>query len=340
MKLVKKNRDCDIFLIENHDDLLALSILIKKEDIVNGVVYRKLEHRDEDVRKKKTERIMVRVKIRVEKVEIQEFSDRLRIHGVIIEGPEELIGSYQSINFEIGETIEICKNWDTFEKEYLQEILSENYMQSIVAVGIEQGYAEIYIIKNNSFERVYSRQWSSNKLSDQNEENYVFGEILSKIKDIYEDSKLAVIIYGPGFIKDNFIKFAEEKVPNLSFHVVTTNHGDLRGLYELIRGKLSSFIKNCRISKEMALLDKLMEEIGKNGLFAYGVEEIERYAACGAIEILLVHRNLFHEHKTRNIVKLVKDKGGRVCVISGEHEGGKILHSLGGLAAITRYKIN
>lgn len=325
-------------MIESYEDIIALSIIVEEGDLVEGHVYRKLEHREEDIRKKKAERVRVRVVIRVDKVEIQHLSNRLRVHGQIVEGPEDIIGSYQSISFEPRDLIGICKEWDSFVEEYLEETLRESHVPPIVAIGIEQGSAEIYLIRSRSYERIYSTDWSSGKISNREEQFQIFGEILSRAIEI-SGKELAVVVYGPGFIKDNFVKFVRERAPDLSLHVVNTNHGDLRGLYELMKGKLEKFLRNYRVSREMMLVDRLLEEIGKEGFYVYGIKDIEESASSGAIDTLLVHQNIFHDREIRRIIKTVREKRGRIVVISGDHEAGNILKSLGGIAAITRFKL-
>ncbi|MEM4105847.1 MAG: mRNA surveillance protein pelota, partial [Thermoplasmata archaeon] len=96
--------------ITNMDDLWLLSNFIEKGDIVIGNTFRKIEERSDQIRSKKEERIKIRVGIKVEDIEFQEFTDRLRIKGKIVQGPEEFLGHYQSLNFSSGDSMEIVKN--------------------------------------------------------------------------------------------------------------------------------------------------------------------------------------------------------------------------------------
>ncbi len=44
--------------------------------------------------------------------------------------------------------------------------------------------------------------------------------------------------------------------------------------------------------------------------------------------------------KLEQIMKTVESTKGNIHIISSEHEGGKKLNGLGGIAAILRYKLN
>ncbi len=337
MRIVEEGENCKVIVPEDMDDIVSLSLLIKEGDLVEGICFRRQERKGDEIRKKKSERIPMIVKVRVEKVEVQEYSERLRIHGVIVEGPENVVNSYQTLNFQCGDEIKICKDWEEEDLEYLKEIVEESSLPSCIAVGIEHGSIEIFSIKRSSFERIYSKEWSGGKDIGMENMREVFGEVLSKLEEVAKDKY--IIIYGPGFIKEDFIKFLKERNPDMRVEAINTNHGGIRGIYELLKGKISPILKKYRIAKETHLVERLMEEIGREGLYAYGIDEIRKYAESGGIECLLVLENKFHEEDVRKIMKMVKESRGKIHVISAGHEGGKILKSLGGIAAITRFRI-
>ncbi len=61
---------------------------------------------------------------------------------------------------------------------------------------------------------------------------------------------------------------------------------------------------------------------------------------AGAIEKLLVVDELVRELDVEKIMELAENMGGKVLIVSTEHDGGKQLNSLGGIAALLRYGIN
>jgi len=82
---------------ENLDDIWHLYNIIDKEDIVRGFTYRTEEGKDDKIRSKKSEKKRMKLGIRIKEVKFHEFSDRLRIRGIIEEGPQDL-GSFHTLN--------------------------------------------------------------------------------------------------------------------------------------------------------------------------------------------------------------------------------------------------
>ena len=70
--------------IESEEDLWTLKILLRPGDLVEGLTTRDVAGR---LGGEKERRPMI-VKLRVENVEFQPFTGKLRIFGVVVEGPE------------------------------------------------------------------------------------------------------------------------------------------------------------------------------------------------------------------------------------------------------------
>ncbi len=60
----------------------------------------------------------------------------------------------------------------------------------------------------------------------------------------------------------------------------------------------------------------------------------------GAVEQLLILDSLVREKDVEALMRSVEDARGRVTIVSEMHEGGKKLESLGGMAALLRYKVS
>jgi len=82
---------------ENLDDIWHLYNIIQKNDLVRALTYRTDEQSTDKIRSKKSTKKRIKLDIRVEEVKFHEFSDRLRIHGIIEEGPQDK-GSYHTLN--------------------------------------------------------------------------------------------------------------------------------------------------------------------------------------------------------------------------------------------------
>ncbi|MCX6668063.1 MAG: mRNA surveillance protein pelota, partial [Euryarchaeota archaeon] len=75
---------------ENLDDIWHLYNIIDEGDLVRGMTFRTNEQKDDKIRSKKAEKKRMKLGIRVKEVNFHEFSDRLRILGIIEEGPQDL----------------------------------------------------------------------------------------------------------------------------------------------------------------------------------------------------------------------------------------------------------
>ena len=102
-----------------------------------------------------------------------------------------------------------------------------------------------------------------------------------------------------------------------------------------------------RVSKEIALVEKLLTEISKGNLAVYGFKNTENAVLAGAVEILLITDGLITKSreedtfsKIESLMKNVEKMKGKVFLISSEHAGGKKLDGLGGIAGLLRYKLS
>ncbi len=328
MKIEEKEKNEISVKVDNLDDLWYLNTIIGEGDLVFGYVFRKDSTSSDMKRAKKVERKKIRVGINVKKIDFQEFADRLRISGVIVAGPEDYVGTHQTINVGVGDEISIVKEWSKKDKELLQEAVKNSERPMVYFLALEHGAATIAIMKNYGIQEFASLR----KRGDEDEE--FFGEVLSTLLDAW-DGRAPLIILGPGFYKENFLEFAKERLKN--YIVVQASHGDMRGIYEVLKsGALDKVLKEHRLSKEEKLIDELLSEIKKEGLYAYGYWEVKNYLNMGAVRDLLISDKAYK--KFQELMSLATQTGAEIHIISTAHEAGKILENLGGVAALLRFR--
>jgi protein pelota len=111
------------------------------------------------------------------------------------------------------------------------------------------------------------------------------------------------------------------------------------GINELMKkGMGAGILKESRVAAEMESVERLMEEIGKNGLATYGPKHVEDAAKAGAVEMLLILDSLIREKDHDAVVRDTEVQKGNVIIVSERHDAGRQLAALGGIAAILRYK--
>jgi protein pelota len=151
-----------------------------------------------------------------------------------------------------------------------------------------------------------------------------------------------VILAGPGFAKDDLKKVIDSSHPDLAERIAMDDASSIgrSGFQEVLRrGAVKSVLESSRIAREAKLIEELFREIATDGKAAYGIAEVEKAMNYGAIESLLVLDELARRCDVDDIMRQVGDSRGKVIIFSSEFEPGDRLASLGGVAALLRFKI-
>ena len=109
--------------VENADDLWHLHNLVQPGDLVRASTYRRGDVKTDKVRPERGEKVRVTLTVRVEGVEFQALSDRLRITGVIVEGPQDL-GRHHTLNVAPEDVLSVIKIWRPHELRRIEEAVA------------------------------------------------------------------------------------------------------------------------------------------------------------------------------------------------------------------------
>jgi protein pelota len=149
---------------------------------------------------------------------------------------------------------------------------------------------------------------------------------------------------GPGFYKNDFLKYLELKHKDLAKKsiVEATGSGGRVGINEVLKkGTVEKLAAENRVAFEISAINEILQEIAKSSnLVVYGKKQVKEAINLGAIEKLLVLDNLIRSEDLEGSMDMVENMSGEVLVISSQHEGGKQLEGLGGMAATLRYSIS
>lgn len=345
MKILSKNlKENRIKLqVDSLEDLWHISNILAEGDLVHARTYRTVERKGAD---KKEEKKPVNLKISVEKVDFDKTINRLRVLGKIIAGtPEEYVslGAHHSFNLELGSEITIEKDWKPFEVKLLDE--AKRARPRVIIVSIDKDQADIGLLKDYGVEYASIRGRIPGKDSEDKEikdaETAFFHEI-AKTLERYKFQRC--VLCGAGFWKDNFLKFLKENYKELAKGTLAENTGSHgpNAISELLkRGVIEKLVQESKVAEETAAVNRLLEEIGKSGLCAYGEAPVRQADEYRAIKTLLVTDRLLREKRNTMdpLLKSVEKNKGSVCIVSTGHEAGRQLDSLGGIAALLRFRI-
>ncbi|MEM0466198.1 MAG: mRNA surveillance protein pelota [Candidatus Thermoplasmatota archaeon] len=332
-------------IAENLDDLWHLYHIIEEGDLVRGVTFRTDEQPGDKLRSKKPEKKRMKLGIRVEKVQFHEFSDRLRIQGVIEEGPQD-IGSYHTFNIdaESMEAFSIVKDqWKEHQLERINEAVKQRMQPVLVFVSLDEDTATVAILRQSGVQWIADVDSKrSGKMYESKETSYeYFGDIVGILKT-YVTKETPLVVIGPGFTREHFIAFGKSKYAELFSNVQThaASHPGMNGIHEALKlGVVEQITKDNRVSLETRLVEKLFEEIKKDGCVAYGAAEVEDALHRGAVERLLISDVFVRSKKGEQLLELARQTRSDFTIINSLHEAGRKFEHLGGVAALLRFKI-
>ncbi len=358
MKILEDNRKQGEITVkvENLNDLWTLYNIISEGDGVSARTQRRVILREGT----KGERKPMFLKLKVEGVAFHEFSNRLRIKGTILEGPEDFVsyGTYHTFNVEPNQKITIQKDiWLENEINRLKESskFETNFVMFFIAM--ETGLATIALLTNFSHKRITTiKKTIPGKRYEQAHRNKAYIEFYGEVKRVLEENLSnievnSIIICGPGSTRDHFIRFLKEKsTPGYASKIksIHASSGTESAILETLKSKeLAVFKENVKILQESEKIQEIFRLFSTEpDLVKIGVNEIGSVAETGAIKDLfiadIVIRGTSKEKKLEieKIITSVERTGGNIHILSSEQSTGQQIIDLGSIVATLRYKIN
>ncbi|MFW9826372.1 MAG: mRNA surveillance protein pelota [Candidatus Thorarchaeota archaeon] len=340
---------------ENLNDLWSLYNIIDKDDKVSSLTQRRVIIKEGT----KGERKLMRLMLKVEDVSFHEFSNRLRIKGKILEGPEDFVsfGSYHTFNIEVSQKLTIIKeNWLESELRRLKETSKFEVNFIILITAIETGLATLALITNFSHKRIATiKKNIPGKRYKQTYRNKALEEFFEDIqKVVLENIKNIeinlLVLCGPGSTKDHFFNFLR-KNPEFNFkgkiETIHASSGTESAIRETLKSKKLANLKNkIKILQETEKIENIMTLFANDpDYIVIGLEEVSEASDRGAIKELLIADILIRGASKKNKLKIeeiitnVEKNGGEINIMSTENITGEQLVNLGSIIGILRYKI-
>jgi len=330
--------------------LWHLSHIIEKGDLLSSKTTRRIQDTTgERIRSDRGIKKTFFLGIRVEDVNFHKYTGKLRATGVIEKGPEDLVplGSHHTIDLKLKNSIKIKKEkWSRWTLKRLKEAIKSSKKPSAVIISIEDDVADLGIVKQYGIDYYgpIIGNISGKRIIQKDRQKSIiefYNEVVNALLNFKEIS--TIIIAGPGFTKGDFFKFLQEKFPDLAKICIieSTGSGGRTGINEVLKkGTIDQLAAENRIGQEISWVNKILEEVGKSSkLASYGKRHVKEAANSGAVEQLLIIDEMVRQKDVEDLMDLVETMGGKVMIVSSEHEGGKQLMALGGIAAILRYSL-
>src|SRR5512137_220592 len=250
---------------ENIDDLWHLRHLIEPHDLVFATTFRSVETVSDKIRPEKLEKRPVRLGVRVERIDFSEHGMRLRLTGIIEQGPDT--GSFHTINVETGFEISVIKQWRPVDLERVERAVKASVYGVIHILTIEEGEAELFRLRQYGPESVITITAGSGKGAGTDTRTAFFEALLSPIQNISGP----LIIAGPGFVKDDFVKYAKSRSGTaIDRAVVIETRRIGRGAVQEVVGKgaLEKLMDDLQLAREVKMMDEVLVRISQDGAVA------------------------------------------------------------------------
>jgi protein pelota len=340
---------------ETFDDFWHLYNIIYKGDQVYARTTREVKTDEKYARSSRGERVPVFLGVNVQEVSWDKFLGRLRVHGTIVEATDVApAGAHHTLNITLNTPLTIVKKeWPKHHLDRLKRAGASSEKTIIILSIDDEGYAIATTAQYGIEEKVEERIKLPGKLEAEKRSaalNEYFRKVLNSLRQIWTPARSPFVVIGVGYVKNDFAKFLENEAGDMAKSVVdvkSVNNGGVAGIYEAFRsGILLKTMKQMRIAEETEVVEEFLRRLGKDETnVAYGFDVVKKATSLGAVEKLILADSLLRDSddqqrlQLEELMKEVEDKKGAIIVVSTEHEAGKKLTALHGVAALLRFSL-
>ncbi|MET1160225.1 MAG: mRNA surveillance protein pelota [Thermoprotei archaeon] len=333
---------------ENDDDLWILYNIIKPGDIVVGTTTREVKISD----KGSSKRIPMKLAVRVEKMEFQPFTDRLRITGIVIEGPDKygVKGKHHTLSVIPGTRISIIKEkWLSYELEKLRKSSLTNYKVLLVALDYDE--VCVAVLTEQGIKYIYE---DSSRISGKSDPEAFAQQVSGYIKRVAstltslfaKEGVKIIIVASPGDLAKRVI--TETSIPQgIRVFIDSVSIGGCSGIRELIRrDSVRNAIRELSTIRALEILEVFKTLLARNHeLVAYGVDDVEYAVRNNAVDKLVISSSLlriYDEEFRKRIEKILEEgykRRAEIVIVPEKTDVSIELENFGGIIAILRYPL-
>eukprot|EP01068_Selenidium_serpulae_P010406 Selendium_serpulae@DN5456_c1_g2_i1.p1 len=345
---------------EEPDDIWLLYNVIFRNDRVRARTMRKVTRQYDDAGSKLVTAKHLSLTLRVLAVDYDGESDQLFVRGVNLSESAQGVpmGVHHTFNIGLASQLTIAKgNWEPQQKQLLIKAANGASSEQTVAVLIDSGVANIYLLTENLEKELgLVRAASSRRKGDSSKDKAFFESVLATLDEKLPKNADIVIIAGPGFVKDHFHQYILEstnehkfrRLSNKSMYVKVACASALKqSLKEVLRcDELKARLTNVKATAHIRAIDTLYAKLSTDPhRVCYGPAHVKFAAEHNAVRELLILDSLLRDPsvgKRRWYSALndqVEQTGGTVHVFSSKHTSGEQLKELTGVAALLRYPL-
>jgi protein pelota len=330
--------------LETPSDLWRIARLVRPGERVGASTTRRDPEAPLDVAGAERVRRRVYLVVRAEQVEFHGFSQHVRITGPIVEGPFD-IGRHHTLDLAEGDDVTVDKPEPTAaDRALLDEGLEGRGDAVILVAAVDWGDSSIVRVRGRAIEPVADiRRTLAGKRLDTGQGEKDRAAYVDELRGVLEreaPSATAVVVAGPGFLKEALVRRLAETAPGLAkrIRVYPAAEGGRVGVDELLRsGRASEVLRTSVAAEEAEVVEHLVQAVAGGRRAAVGLREVAEALEGGAAETVLVNESVLADPQVVQVLDRVRASRARLFVVRAEDGPGKRLAGLGNIAAILRY---
>ncbi|KAF8111791.1 hypothetical protein N665_0072s0005 [Sinapis alba] len=332
----------------------------KRGDSKNRGNRKRLDDELDDSKPLVSERITLKLEVKIEEVNYDKDGDVLRILGTnILENEHVPLGAYHSLELVLKRRFLLRKKiWDLLAIDTLNQAKHHNSSADLAVVLMQEGHAQIFHVGKSVGAPIETSIPNRKHAGYEPALKKFFENVVRAfLKHVDLSVVRCVVIASPGFTKDQFHRHLLLEAERRELRAITenksrillvhANSGYRHSLGEVLSDpKVIKMIQDTKASKEVNALKDFFTMFDKDPYRAcYGPKHVEFAHEQKAIQTLLITDELFKNSDVQkrkkyvDFVESVKQLGGEAFIFSSMHVSGEQLAKHTGIAALLRFPL-
>jgi protein pelota len=330
--------------LETPSDLWRIARLVRPGDLVGASTTRRDPEAPVDVASAERTRRRVFLTVRAEQVEFHGFSKHVRITGPIVEGPFDL-GRHHTLDLSEGDEVAVTKpSWTAGDRTILEEGVDRKGDPTILVAAVDWGDSSLVRLRGRSIEPVVDlRRTLAGKRYEagqaEKDRSAYIAELVVLVRREGANAT-AVVIAGPGFLKEELAHRLAEEDPPLAkkMRLYPTSESGRVGVDELLKsGRATEALRGSVAAEEAEVVERLVRALAGGTRAAVGATEVAEAVDAGAAETILLSESLLPDTALAPVLDRAREARVRLFVVRDEGEAGRKLTALGRIGALLRY---
>jgi protein pelota len=299
----------------------------------------------ESGRAKAADRKPMWIVLNAESTEFQQFTDNLRIHGIISEADMDK-GSHHTHAVSPRDEVEISWTGGISESDrsLLAEAVKDGGRGRVAIAVVESDEILLFEIAQHGMRQVGDTFTLRGGGKREGKSTEIRNAFLAKVAEQASkaiSSEMPVVICGPGMAREQFESLLKGTGVGHRTLNIGTSIGGRSAANEVMReGAADAVLGEFAMAKQVRLIEEGLARISTNGAVAYGRKELENAVNQGAIESLIIEAGMLRSDEFwTEIASQVRSVNGEVVQASADHDAGEQLMGMGGAIGLLRWSL-